>query len=45
MGGVFSIFVLLPAFLISTIFIIIVSLITKKPDNSILEEFDKVKNM
>lgn len=45
MGGILSIYELLPAFIISTIFIIIVSLITKKPDDSILEEFEKVKNM
>ena len=45
MGGVFGIYELLPAFLVSTIFIIIVSLITKEPDKSIVEEFEKVEKM
>lgn len=39
LGGLFSIYELLPAFVISSLFIIIVSLCTKKPDEQILTEF------
>lgn len=40
LGGVFGIYELLPSFLVSYIFIVVVSLITPKPDDSICEEFD-----
>ena len=43
MGGVFGIYELLPAFLISCIFIVVVSLSTKEPSAEILEEFEKAK--
>ncbi|MCR4990134.1 MAG: sodium/proline symporter [Lachnospiraceae bacterium] len=42
-GGVFSIYELLPAFIVSLIFIIVVSLLTKEPDKSILDEFEKAR--
>lgn len=43
LGGIFSIYELLPAFLVSFIVIIIVSLITKEPDSAILREFEQSK--
>ncbi len=43
MGGVYDIYELLPAFLVSLFMIIVVSLITKKPDESILKEFEEAK--
>jgi sodium/proline symporter len=43
MGGVFGIYELLPAFLVSCIFIVAVSLLTKKPEKEIEEEFEKAK--
>ncbi len=44
-GGVFGIYELLPAFLISCIFIVAVSLLTAPPSKEIEEDFDQVKNM
>lgn len=43
MGGVFGIYELLPAFLVSCIFIVVVSLLTKKPSKEMEEEFEKAK--
>ena len=43
MGGVLDIYELLPAFIVSSVCIVIVSLLTKKPDASVYEEFEKVK--
>lgn len=43
LGGIFAIYELLPAFLLSCIVVIVVSLITKKPSQDILEEFESVK--
>ncbi len=43
LGGVFSIYELLPAFLVSLIVIIVVSLLTKEPDETIISEFDQAK--
>ena len=43
LGGLFDVYELLPAFLISLIFIILVSLVTKAPDEEIQKEFDEVK--
>ena len=43
LGGVFAIYELLPAFVISGIVIIVVSLCTAKPDAEICAEFDAVK--
>ena len=42
-GGVLNIYELLPAFIISIVFIVVVSLITKKPSAEIEKEFDEVK--
>ena len=41
-GGVFAIYELLPAFIIASIFIVIVSLIDKKPAIEIVNEFETV---
>ncbi len=43
LGGVWGIYELLPAFIISSIFIVVVSLITVKPDKEITDEFEAVK--
>lgn len=43
LGGAFDIYELLPAFLLSLIAIIIVSLCTKAPSQEILDEFEKAK--
>lgn len=42
LGGYFSVYELLPAFIISCIFIIVVSLITASPSAEIKKEFDSV---
>ena len=44
LGGIFGIYELLPAFLISCIFIIAVSLLTEKPSEELQEEFEKARN-
>ena len=44
LGGIFGIYELLPAFIISCIFIVVVSLATKEPDKQVLDEFDRAKN-
>ena len=44
LGGIFGIYELLPAFIISCIFIVVVSLATKEPDKHVLDEFDRAKN-
>ncbi len=43
LGGIFTIYELLPAFIISCIFIVVVSLITKEPSEEIQAEFEKAK--
>ena len=43
LGGAFAIYELLPAFLVGTAAIVIVSLITKEPDKEILAEFEAAK--
>ena len=40
LGGVFAIYELLPAFIISLLFIVVVSLLTAKPNKRMLYEFD-----
>lgn len=40
LGGVFAIYELLPAFIISLIFIVVVSLLTPAPSAEVLDEFD-----
>ncbi|MFA7636196.1 MAG: sodium/proline symporter PutP [Monoglobales bacterium] len=43
LGGVFKIYELLPAFIISCILIVVVSLLTKEPSAEIQEEFEHAK--
>ena len=43
LGGVFGIYELLPAFIVSSLVIIIVSLCTKEPDQQILDDFENVR--
>lgn len=43
LGGVFAIYELLPAFIVSAIVIVVVSLLTKKPSAEIEADFDAVK--
>ena len=40
LGGVFGIYELLPAFLCSCLAIVVVSLLTKEPEQEVLDEFD-----
>ncbi len=42
-GGVFAIYELLPAFIVSCVFIVVVSLLTKKPSKEIEEDFEAVR--
>lgn len=42
LGGAWNIYELLPAFIVASIFIVVVSLLTKAPDESIIREFDEV---
>ena len=44
LGGVFAIYELLPAFIFSSICIVVVSLLTKAPSKEIQEDFEIVKN-
>ncbi len=44
LGGAWDIYELLPAFLVSAICIVVVSLLTKKPDASIEQEFEMVQS-
>ena len=44
-GGIFGIYELLPAFLISSVAIVVVSLLTKEPSKEICEEFEAVQVM
>lgn len=43
LGGVLGIYELLPAFLVSCLFIVTVSLLTKEPSQEIQEEFERAK--
>ena len=43
LGGVWNIYELLPAFLVSLVFTVVVSLLTKAPDEEILKEFEEAK--
>ncbi len=43
LGGVLNIYELLPAFIISSIFIVVVSLLTAPPSKEIQEDFDSIK--
>ena len=43
LGGVFAIYELLPAFVTSCLFIVVVSLLSKEPSQEIQDEFERVK--
>lgn len=43
LGGLWNIYELLPAFIVSLVFIIVVSLCTAKPSDDVLKTFDEVK--
>ncbi|MDD2972255.1 MAG: sodium/proline symporter PutP [Lachnospiraceae bacterium] len=43
LGGVWNIYELLPAFIVSSILIVVVSLLTKAPSDEIVREFESVK--
>lgn len=45
LGGAWNIYELLPAFIVACVFIIVVSLVTPKPSQEIMDEFDKVASM
>lgn len=45
MGGVFGIYELFPAFVISCLFIIVVSKLSKEPDESVIEEFEEARRL
>lgn len=45
LGGAFAIYELLPAFIVGFVVIVIVSLCTKEPAQSILDKFDEVKSI
>ena len=42
LGGAFNIYELLPAFIISAVVIVIVSLLTPAPEAEIVEEFESI---
>ena len=42
-GGVFAIYELLPAFILACVAIVVVSLVTKKPEKEITDTFEAVK--
>lgn len=44
-GGIFEIYELLPAFIISSLFIVVVSLLTKAPEQEVIDTFEEVKAM
>ena len=45
LGGAFDLYELAPAFLASILVIVVVSLLTKAPDDEIQKNFDEVKAM
>jgi sodium/proline symporter len=45
MGGVFGIYELFPAFVISCLFIIVVSLLSKEPGEDVIREFEETKRI
>ena len=44
MGGIFGVYELLPAFIVSIAVIVVVSLVSKKPSDEIVSEFEQAKN-
>ena len=45
LGGVWNVYELLPAFIVASLFIVVVSLLTPAPSKEITDEFDKVAAM
>ena len=45
LGGIFGIYCLLPAFIISSILIIVVSLCTEEPSDVMVKEFEEAKSL
>ena len=45
MGGAWNVYELLPAFIVASVVIVVVSLLTEKPDASIEKTFDEVNAM
>jgi sodium/proline symporter len=45
MGGILDIYELLPAFIIASVMIVVVSLLTTPPEKEILDEFEKAKQV
>ncbi len=45
LGGIFGIYELLPAFIVSSIAIVVVSLLTPEPDKAILDDFETAKTV
>ena len=45
LGGVFAIYELLPAFIVAVLMIVIVSKLTGKPEQAVIDKFEEVKNM
>ena len=43
LGGAFNIYELLPAFIVACVFMVVVSLVTEKPEKEITDEFDEVQ--
>ena len=44
LGGIFGVYELLPAFILSSIAIVVVSLLTEEPSKEVQEEFEMAKN-
>ncbi|WP_346684201.1 sodium/proline symporter PutP [Anaerostipes butyraticus] len=45
LGGIFEIYCLLPAFIVSSLLIVVVSLCTEEPDDVVKQEFDQAKQL
>ena len=45
LGGAFNIYELLPAFIVACVFMVVVSLVTEKPEKEITDEFDEVQRL
>ena len=43
MGGIFGIYELLPAFVVSCLFILVVSLVSKQPSAELQQDFEEAK--
>lgn len=44
-GGIWSIYELLPAFIVAVVVIVVVSLVTGKPEQEVLDKYDEVKKL